>query len=420
MSVVDRILGRGPEVIAEKHIKKGREYVSKNKWDKALTEFEKAADQFLKAEQFEKVEKNYLRAAKCSIRIKDFGRALENQHRAAILGLSLNDFIRAVKYYLANEKLASQIRLYQFALLYLNLAGLCYLVVGDYKKFSKCEEKTRKYHSLLDEKIRRQNIISRIWNGITGRNEDELVMAKKTIGKLRLDPLERKLLEDAIGLAEKSLSIELTIRTEKRGVGVGDLFVLTASLSSPEELSLVEIAIKYPRNMAMVTDFALPRDLVSKVKIDAEAKGSLPGKILIGPMTLICKDRAERTLMVVSDQKELDIYPPESNLQIRFSLQTNIVSVGEEVEAFVDLSNTSKGEAVNITAKLNIPEEIEIVQGTIEKRIHALAPGEKMSFPMVLQPNKAGDFQIEAEVTFDGPKKSNQRNHAPSVELKVN
>ncbi|MFX0068121.1 MAG: hypothetical protein ACFFA1_06365 [Promethearchaeota archaeon] len=419
MSVVDRILGRGPEDIAKKHVKKGREYVSKNKWDKALTEFEKAAEQFLKAKKFQKVERNYLRAAKCSIRIKDSRRALENQHRAAILRLSLNDSIRAVKYYLANEKLASQIRLYQFALLYLNLAGLCYLVVGDYKKFSKCEEKTRKYHSLLDEKTRDQNIISKIWNCITERNEDELVMAKKILGKLKLDPLERRLAEDAIGLAEKALSIKLILKTEKRGVDVGDHFSLAASLSSPEKLSLMGLTIKYPRNMAMVSDFALPRDLVSKVKIDAKAKGSLPGKILIGPMTLTCRDMAERVLMVVSDQIELSIQPPESNLQIGFSLQTDVVSVGEEVEAFVDLSNKSKGEAVNITAKLDIPEEIEIIQGTTEKRIHALAPGERMSFPMVLQPNKAGDFQIVAQVTFDGPKKSNQTNQAPSVELKV-
>jgi len=412
-------LGRGPEDIAKKHVKKGMGYVSKNKWDKALNEFEKAAEQFLKAKQFEKVEKNYLRAAECSIRKKDFKKVLENQHRAAILRLSLNDYIHAAKYYMANEKLTSQIRLYQFALLFLNLAGLCHLVIGDYRQFSKYEEKTRKYHSLLHEKTRRQNIISKIWNGITRRNEDELVVAKKISGKLKLDPLEKKLVEDAIALAEKALSIKLILRTKKKGVGVGDPFSLAASLSSPEKLSLMELTIKYPRNMAMVTDFALPRDLVSRVKIDAKAKGSLPGKILIGPMTLICKDIAERVLMVVSDQIELKIYPPESNLQIRFSLQANVVSVGEEVEALVYLSNASKGEAINITAKLDIPEEIEIIQGTMEKRIHALAPGEKMSFLMVLQPNKTGDFQIEAEVTFDGPKKSNQRNQAPPVELKV-
>lgn len=419
MSVVDKILGRGPEEIAKKRVKKGREYISKNKWDKALNEFEKAAEQFLKANQFEKAEKNYLRATRCSLREKNFKKALENQHRAAILKLSLDDLIGAAKYYTANERLTSQIRLYQFALLYLNLAGLCHLVAGDYRVFSKCEEKTRKYHSLLDEKAGNQNIISRIWTSITKRSADELGMAKKVLEKLKLDPKERRLAENGIELAEKSLSVDLILTVERKGVGVGEHFSLVASLSSPEKLSLMEFTMKYPRNMAMVTDFTLPRSLVSRVKIDAKAKGSLPGKILIGPMRLMCKDRTERVLMVVSDQIELSIYPPASIIEIEFSLETNTVSVGEEVEAIMDLSNTSKGEATNIVAKLDIPEEIQIVQGTIEKRIHALAPGESMSFPVVLQANNAGDFQIDGRVTFDGPKKRNQTNQAVPAELKV-
>ncbi|MFX1486410.1 MAG: hypothetical protein ACFFBS_04860 [Promethearchaeota archaeon] len=419
MSVVDRILGRGPEDIAKKHVRKGREYVSKNKWDKALIEFEKAAEQFLKAGQFEEVERNYSRATKCSLREKNFKKALENKHRAAILRLSLDDLIGAAKYYAANEKLASQIRLYQFALLYLNLNGLCYLVAGNYTKFSKCEEKTRKYRSLLNERTEDHNVISKIWNSITKRDADELGMAKKVFRELKLSPQERRLVENGITLAEKALRVNLSLTVERKEVGVGEHFGLVASLNSPEKLSLMEFTMKYPRNMAMVTDFALPRDSVSKVKIDAKAKGSLPGKILIGPMKLLCKDRAERVLMVVSDQIELSIHPPESIVEIQFSLHANIVSVGEEVEATMDLSNMSKGEATNIVARLDIPEEIEIIQGTIEKRIHALAPGERMSFLMVLQPNNVGDFQIDGKVTFDGPKKSNQTNQAIPVELKV-
>ena len=99
-------------------------------------------------------------------------------------------------------------------------------------------------------------------------------------------------------------------------------------------------------------------------------------------------------------KKEFEILPGKGDITVNFQSPFEILQAEKTDLEFI-LTNEGKGEVTNIYLKIDIPEEILLVGGSIEKRVHAIPTNGTFTFKYLIQSLLQGEFGGKYHLTYN-------------------
>lgn len=119
----------------------------------------------------------------------------------------------------------------------------------------------------------------------------------------------------------------------------------------------------------------------------------------IGPISLFCEAGGFEFPLKI--QRILEILPGLPDLVIESETPTISTSKGIPVTVTLNVKNIGKGECMNLSIQIVLAENLRLLEGTLEKKLHALGPHEEFSFTFRMIANDKVDAQLLGTMKYD-------------------
>lgn len=387
------------EKYAEKALKeyqKGEKHLASGKYKKCESEFGKAIDYFMLAGEIDRAEKVNLKLCECFIIEKKYYEAGGAASSAAELILRHKKYKNAIKHYQSvidfYEKVDAIIEIHEIYCLMI----LCNLAQGKFQDaITLLKKKIAK--STLPQ-IKKNKIIqltTLIINTILQKSEENLEEINYQLSKLKLEKGISTLFETVQRLIGYYVETFITISPDQEEIRAGDEVEIKIEVKRPQDLQIIESDLVFDRIFDLIEDKKLTDD---KSTIMFKVRPRIQGNLKIGPISLICE--IDEFQFPIRIQRTLEIHPGKPNLILQPEVGEINTTVGTPVEFNLNLKNLGKGECMNLSLQLTLPEELELVEGSLEKKLHALGPQEEFLFTFRIIANEKVNTSLNANLTF--------------------
>lgn len=420
---------------------KARELRAEGKRTKAIQHHVKAADLFEEIAAVDKdawpfVEENLIATAKLLLEEEDFQPAARAQRRIANIKIVGSDFPAASEYYNVATKYALKGRKVDDALA-LQLASMHCVLVYLGGEQEKARDFMRKVlgQFVPDEASPVHAYLRALFKAIVPGKVPAIPFIPDAMARAGMTRHEIDIMDLAARLRRFEAATVATL--ELRGKG-GDEFmeaddiVATLAVSVPvdDRLALLaagarvtSIVVEKSNDLAIVSRFPTTADIPfgTAVTLVETFRSYYPGRNEIGPVSLVIavgpftiKRKIDPVAFVVSGQP--------ANMVVTFEkLQEPLI--GKPFPLRIDITNDGRGNASNIDVEMIIDDEspVQVVRGTMKKRISSLARGESTSWDLMLRPAEEGTFDVTVSITYkdaDG-RDTGPELHAVPIEIKM-
>lgn len=382
---------------------KAQKMIAKEKFDKALKEFKRAMEKFIKIGSLQQAEKVVLRLVESSLIEKRYNTASDALIEAANIALLQDKTSSAYQHYksainfliedpkINKPKLSAEIAC---------LASFIQVLKGNFQdaiEFFKKHIQINKYEGISD--IPLIAFSESLFNTLISKKEDFFIETKQKFGKLQLREGEKKLVQKCMDLIEIYLNSKLKFSINKDILAAGEEIELKISPSSSKDSKILDVKTKYDSTrLELVKE---PEILENEVIFHFKTR--LSGKALIGPLSFQVQtaDGFEFPLMY---KKEVEITPGKGQVTVNFS-KTFEIFQAEKTDLEFEIKNEGKGEANEISLEIEIPEEILLVGGSKVKKIHSLPTNADFTLKFLVQALLQGEFAASYKFSYnDGEK----------------
>jgi hypothetical protein len=238
----------------------------------------------------------------------------------------------------------------------------------------------------------------------------------KEYGELKL--AEKILIKNVLMVAKISISIVPQLEIEEKQYTTNDTIKLHVEVDTKDLLSfkndsfynyeiqkikILQLRLALSDNLTNQTKVELPINLEpgNLMQLDYVIKPHfLVEGSSIGPIKLTCE--IDDKFICYIDSKSVlkpNIVSPPASLDISINnLRPPLIGKTFPLEILIE--NNSDGEAADLDIKVEFPNELKVMRGTVEKKIYSVKPNENIKWEISLKPIEAGDFEIELYLKF--------------------
>ncbi len=229
------------------------------------------------------------------------------------------------------------------------------------------------------------------------------------------------LMERAEAVARSHANLKMAMEVKPASIDVNGEATVFITLRAQAPMTITQLDLEHlPRGLRMTSSNVptLPLQLKAgeSVTIEYLVRAQLDGKWKIGPMKVNYKviDESKTSgrkfgveFTVKSDDVELLVHAPEAvvDLQVKLFMRKEINEEDQVARQKMELACTvaNPGEQMieNLLLSVTYPKELELVEGTNNKRILELATSEEYEFSLVLKPKDDQSLQslVGKEIT---------------------
>ncbi|MHA1263984.1 MAG: hypothetical protein ACTSRS_02015 [Candidatus Helarchaeota archaeon] len=382
---------------ALKYYQKGEKHLASGKYKKCESEFAKAIEFFMKAEQIERAEKVNLKLCECFIIEKKFYEAAKAAATAAELILRHKKYKNAIKHYQSvidfYEKVDASLEILEIYCLII----LCYLAQGKFQEaVSLLKKKIAKSPFPQIKKNKLIQLTIKMVNTILKKDPVALEEIELQVSKLKLEEGLRVLVNTIRELISYYVQTLITIQISNDELRAGDETVVSVQVKKPTNLKIINCELGYDRVFDLVEDKQFTSD---RTGLTFKLRPRIQGTHKIGPISLTCQVGEFQFPLRI--QKTIEVLPGKPGLNVELETEEIITQVNVPVLLQLNLKNTGKGECLNISFTLNFPEELSLVEGHQEKRLHSLGANEAFLFSFRIVAHEPIQTEITATITYD-------------------
>lgn len=379
------------------HYQKGEKHLASGKYSKAESDFKKAVEVFIQANDLKRAERCSLKLCECFIIEKKHYDAAKAAYYAADLILRFKKYKNAIKHYQSvidfYEKVDAELEILEVY----SIIALCNVAQGKFDDgITLMKKKVAKstFPQIKKNKIIQFAIL--VVNTILQKKANNLKEIELHLTKIKVDEGVYSLFKTIERLLTHYIETIVAINVDKKEIRAGDTVEVRVLVKRPVELEIIDSTLAFDRLFNLVEDKQTGPD---NKKITFKLQPRIQGKLKVGPISLICK--IEEFQFPLKVQKTFEILPGKAQLVIEPELSEITAPIGEPVEISLNIKNLGKGECMNLSFALTLPEELELAEGSQEKKLHSLGPKEEFLFTFRIIANEKVDTNLSATVTFE-------------------
>ncbi|MHA1131876.1 MAG: COG1470 family protein, partial [Candidatus Helarchaeota archaeon] len=278
-----------------------------------------------------------------------------------------------------------------------SLIALCHIVQGEFQEGRVLLQK--KVAKSKFPQIKKSRIIQfavLIINTILTKKTENLEEIAYQISKMKLGKGILNLFKLVQDVTTQYVDTIITITPDKQEIRAGDEIEVKIEVKRPLDLKIVKSQLSYDRIFDLVKDKTIENN---NRLIRFRLRPRIQGNLKIGPIVLICKTSTFQFPLKV--QKTIHVLPGLPELIIRTDQSELSTVIGNAVPITLILMNQGKGECMNLNLQLTLPEEIELVEGSLEKKLHSLGPQEEFSFTFRIMANAKVEASLFVKLNYE-------------------
>ena len=378
---------------------KAQKMIAQEKFDKALKEFKKALEKFTKIGALNQAEKVVLRLVESSLIEKRYNIASNALIEAANIALLQNKTSSAFQHYksainfmvedpkINKPKVSAEISC---------LAAFIQVLKGKFQEgidFFKKQMQVNKYKGISE--IPLISYSESFFNTLISKQADFHEETKQKLNKLQLREGEKKLISNCMELIDIYLNSKLKYTVNKESLPAGMDLQLIINPISQKSVQIIDSSINFDTQHFELNED--PEILENEARFIFKTR--LHGKGLIGPLQFQVKtdDNYEFPLIF---KKEIEVLPGKGNISINYQEPFEIMQA-EKTDLEFELINEGKGEVTDIQLKIDIPEEILLVGGSKEKKVHAIPTNGSFTIKYLIQSLLQGEYQGKYHLSYN-------------------
>lgn len=412
---------------AKNDLEKAEERFEALRFKKAGNYYFSAGETYYEIRDFKSAENAFLNAAKSYIEEGDmYEEVLESLRKA------INSSFGLEKYKYANEiiqkalgyinKLGSAKKKDNYYILFSALSYFCYFVEGVPENGLQLIKKIQRG---IDQEFFKKNelihLITNLTIALRDKKEIYLKRVKEDFNGLELNKVERGLIRKIVLLASIQACLTPKILFTQEEFTTNDLIDVNIELNinqikdviksefnslKIENFHIIKSNVAHSDNLTIKKKpkFPQPLSLQNDLNINYVLKPHfLKDETLIGPVTIYgIINETYHFKIENKNQFELKLIPPPTHLDVSIeTLKPPMIDTTFPLEIVIE--NNSESEARELEIKITLPDEINLMRGTLQKQIYSLRPNETIDWQISAKPNKAGDFEIKGDIKYKDP-----------------
>jgi len=415
-------MGKDERLNAQNQLLKAEKLFRAKQFKKAGKNFHLAGNSYLKLNEFEIAHDCFIDGAKAFIEWEKFDTSLELYRLAGQATLLDTNYMEANQIYKEAINVIPNLRnsgdrFYNY-LLFSSLSYFCIFANGQKEEGL---DYLKKIQKKVDSNYFKENPLIRIITNLTLaiRDNDKryLDKVKDIIQQFKFRDAELKLVKEILIIAESQISLKTDLQLDKDLYTTNDIINLTLNFNTDsllnlskesfynfefKEFNIVKISMDLSDNLALSRKPNLPLSInlgkVLELGFVIKPHFQLDNPY-IGPVYFICEINNYLTLKY----KTLSIKPniisplPTLNISIR-NMRPPLIGQTFPLEILIE--NQSSGEALDVKLDVDLPEELKVMRGTLNKQIYSLRSNEDLRWEINLRPIEAGDYIIKISMNF--------------------
>ncbi len=418
-------MGKTPRENAQKQFRKADRYFDLGQYRKAGKVYTTAGELYLKLHDYGVARDCFYDAAKSFVNAENFPLFIESLRYAGEASLSINDFSEAHQYYKKATKYISQIKnpteRDHLHILFSALSYLCLFIKGKQDQGLTFLKQVKKE---VDATFFKENPLIKLVKNLTiairDKNKDYLDKVESEFEKYKFRESEGILMKKVLVIAKTHISLITKLKLDRKEYTTKEIIKLTLEIDTRplleiskypfynyniEELKIINTGLTLSDNLTAQRKPELPFVLKpgQKGEYQYEIKPQFQvDNTFIGPIFLTCELDGKFIFYIKTQTIKPALVSPPARLEISLNnLKTPLINQTTPIEVLV--SNKSKGEALNISIEIDLPEKLKLMRGTSKKQIYSLKSNEDMNWEISLKPLEAGDYEIKFNLQFKDP-----------------
>ena len=418
-------MGKTPRENANKQLRKADRFFDLGQYRKAGKVYTAAGELYLKLHDYKIAGDCFHDAAKSFINAENFPLFVESLRYAGEAALSIDDFSEAHQYYKSATKYVSQLKnpseRDHLHILFSALSYLCLFIKGKQDQGLTFLKQVKKD---VDPTFFKENPLIKLVKNLTiairDKNKDYLDKVESDFEKYKFREPEGILMKKVLVLAKTHISIITNLKLDKKEYTTKEIIKLKLEIDTNP---LLEIS-KYPFYNYNIEEIRIKSTgLTLSDNLTAQKKPDLPfilkpgqkneylyevkphfqvDNTFIGPILLTCELDGKFIFFLKTQVIKPKLVSPPASLEIFLNnLKTPLINQTFPMDVLV--ANKGKGEALNISVELVLPEKVKLMRGTTKKQIYSLKANEEMNWEISLKPLEAGDYEIKFNLQFKDP-----------------
>ncbi len=378
---------------------KAQKMIAKEKFDKAAKEFKKAYEKFTKIGALNQAENVAKLLVESSLIEKRYNTASDALIEAANISLLQNRLSSAFQHYksalnfmvedpkINKPKISAEISC---------LAAFIHVLKGKFQDgidFFKKQIEVNKYKGISE--IPLISYSESMFNALISKQAKYQDEAKDKMQKLQLRDGEKILITKCVELIDIYINSKLKYTVNTELLPAGQDLHLKVNPVSNKNVKIIDSTLNYDTQHFELIDDAE----ITENEAIFHFKTKLSGKGNIGPLSFQVKteDGFEFPLIF---KKEFEVLPGKGNITINLRDPFEIIQA-EKTDLEFEVKNEGKGEVTDIQLSIEIPEEILLVGGTKEKKVHAIPTNGSFVIKYLIQSLLQGEFQGKYRLSYN-------------------
>ncbi|MFX0167980.1 MAG: tetratricopeptide repeat protein [Candidatus Hodarchaeota archaeon] len=391
-----------PRKSAIKHEKRAREWQDRGNEAKAAREWLAAGRDYIRIPDFKRAHESFLQAAQFYLALKDTNNENAALHAAVDVAIAKKDYEAAAKALDQVTRIGTRLRDDDMLLHTLALKTIIFIAANDLAKAKETHREALKVEKRLDQK-RAQNPLFLIASTLTTRFIEGETIPEDTVLPSRVNESENidRLVDTLLRIFSETKNSILTLSLDRTEVKRKDHVSGHCSFQFSTPLQIVRVKLTLPPNIALIEDFELPENPVTKYKLPFAIEPRLPGTFNVGPLSATMQKEKQQFLFT-SNIVSMDVAAAKPRITLTAEATTPL-HTQEEFELIVKVNNTSLGDASEVNIAITLPPTLICKTGTLEKRIITLPAQQDVSFPLYIIATKAGTHEGTIICTHKAP-----------------
>jgi tetratricopeptide (TPR) repeat protein len=404
---------------AQKTLDRAEALLNAERYDKAVKEFNKAAEMYFELHEYLVAEQCYFYAAKALVHEEDYLEASNSMRDSANCCISLDNYSKAGEYYdlAAKYALKSSKKEAEFrSILSACFAYLCLFLKGQQDKGLAFIKHIKKH---VDSKEFAENKLVRLVKGLTlavlNQDDSALKLIEEDFMNYKFRDSETKLIKDTILMAKTHLLLKFDLNVDKKELLNEEIIPFSLKIDFSGLIRLVDDPyLKHHFRSIKLIDFgvALSDNLSIKEKPDLpimlkgateelnfKVRANFPGDGFIGPVVFTIELDEKLYFYAKSAVCKVLVKSPPVKLGVDLKPMTNPI-INQTFPLEVTLTNPSDSDAVNIEIAFEFPVGLRLMRGTTDKQIFQLIRGDDFKWQLSLKPLEPGKHIIKVTMSF--------------------
>ncbi|MHA1683443.1 MAG: tetratricopeptide repeat protein [Promethearchaeota archaeon] len=419
---------------------KADDFFQKGKMIKGIKNLRKSAELYEKIatsmndkEAWDLLVKVLVTLGKVFVDMGEYFHAAITQHRLAKIHLILGERDASADYYNVSAKFAIKGGEDEPGFIIHVTTMYCFIMYLK-SEYAKAREFLKKILTMFDSESVKStelyNILKTFFGSLTKRKMGKITIEESLVEHIGLSNEEWTIINHAVRLrklldgANVSFKIQEPSTEEGYLEGVPVTSIINMDIgnddvieSITDAITITGISVEKSNDLAITEKFTIPSSIKfgGSLELKETFKSYYPGSNEIGPVKLELKI-GEYLAEVHLDGITFEIHAQAVNIEINIE-ELGEPMIGKSFPLRIEVMNKSKGDANDLKIEITMPEDesIDMVRGTLMKKIFSLAAGESTYWEIMLRPNEEGTHELKAGIVF----KDSERNTIGPVEKTI-